>query len=155
MAALNTTERRAVIGFATVFGVLAAIALITAAGGDDPPRKTDTPAQLVGSVPATTSTTAAPTSAAPTTTEPATTAAPTTTTAATTTEAPTTTAAPTTLPPTTAAPTFTVPPTSRTPSVYYANCDDAIAAGAAPIQRGQPGYRSALDRDGDGTACDK
>ncbi|MFD7031355.1 excalibur calcium-binding domain-containing protein [Streptomyces sp. NPDC059917] len=31
---------------------------------------------------------------------------------------------------------------------------EAKAAGAAPIRRGEPGYRSALDRDGDGTACD-
>ncbi|MFC9293458.1 excalibur calcium-binding domain-containing protein [Streptomyces sp. NPDC057011] len=40
-------------------------------------------------------------------------------------------------------------------SAYYKNCDAAKAAGAAPIRRGQPGYRSALDRDGDGIACDK
>lgn len=40
-------------------------------------------------------------------------------------------------------------------SAYYANCSAAKAAGAAPIQRGQAGYRSALDRDGDGTACDR
>ncbi|MET3982627.1 excalibur calcium-binding domain-containing protein [Streptomyces sp. PvR034] len=39
--------------------------------------------------------------------------------------------------------------------VYYKNCTEAKAAGAAPIRRGEPGYRSALDRDGDGTACDK
>lgn len=36
----------------------------------------------------------------------------------------------------------------------YANCAEARAAGAAPIQRGEPGYSSKLDRDGDGTACD-
>jgi hypothetical protein len=40
-------------------------------------------------------------------------------------------------------------------SVYYRNCDAARAAGAAPIQHGQPGYRPALDGDHDGTACDK
>ncbi len=39
-------------------------------------------------------------------------------------------------------------------AVYYKNCAAARAAGAAPIQRGEPGYRSALDRDDDGTACD-
>jgi hypothetical protein len=39
-------------------------------------------------------------------------------------------------------------------SVYYANCTAAKAAGAAPIYRGQPGYRSALDRDKDGVACE-
>ncbi len=39
-------------------------------------------------------------------------------------------------------------------AVYYKNCAAARAAGAAPIHKGEPGYRSALDRDGDGTACD-
>ncbi len=39
-------------------------------------------------------------------------------------------------------------------AAYYANCAQARAAGAAPIRAGQPGYRAALDRDGDGTACD-
>jgi hypothetical protein len=38
--------------------------------------------------------------------------------------------------------------------VYYANCAAVRAAGKAPLRRGQPGYRSALDRDGDGVACD-
>ncbi|MEU9109109.1 excalibur calcium-binding domain-containing protein [Streptomyces xanthophaeus] len=40
-------------------------------------------------------------------------------------------------------------------STHYKNCDAAKAAGAAPIRKGQPGYRSALDKDGDGIACDK
>ena len=39
-------------------------------------------------------------------------------------------------------------------SVYFPNCDAARAAGAAPIRRGQPGYRPALDRDNDGIACE-
>jgi hypothetical protein len=39
-------------------------------------------------------------------------------------------------------------------NVYYANCTAARAAGAAPIYRGQPGYRPALDRDNDGVACE-
>ena len=38
--------------------------------------------------------------------------------------------------------------------VYFANCDAARAARAAPILRGQPGYRPALDRDNDGVACE-
>ncbi len=39
---------------------------------------------------------------------------------------------------------------------YYANCTAAKNAGAAPLRRGRDdGYRSALDRDGDGIACDK
>lgn len=40
-------------------------------------------------------------------------------------------------------------------AVYYKNCDAARAAGAAPIKSGEPGYRPGLDRDKDGTACDK
>ncbi len=37
---------------------------------------------------------------------------------------------------------------------YYANCDDARAAGVAPINRGDPGYRAALDPNGNGIACE-
>ena len=37
---------------------------------------------------------------------------------------------------------------------YYKNCSEARAAGAAPIHEGEPGYRRALDRDGDGIACE-
>lgn len=39
-------------------------------------------------------------------------------------------------------------------SPYYSNCSAARAAGAAPLRRGEPGYRSGLDRDGDGVACE-
>jgi Excalibur calcium-binding domain/Protein of unknown function (DUF1524) len=39
-------------------------------------------------------------------------------------------------------------------SVYYENCEAARAAGAAPVRRGDPGYGSHLDRDGDGSACE-
>lgn len=39
-------------------------------------------------------------------------------------------------------------------SVYYHNCNDARAAGAAPIYRGQPGYREGMDGDSDGIACE-
>ncbi|MEU3467648.1 excalibur calcium-binding domain-containing protein [Streptomyces sp. NPDC006687] len=54
------------------------------------------------------------------------------------------------------APAYPAPERTQEPSaVYYKNCDAAKAAGAAPIQRGQPGYREALDRDKDGIACDK
>ena len=38
---------------------------------------------------------------------------------------------------------------------YYANCTEAKAAGAAPLYRGDPGYRAKLDRDHDGIACEK
>lgn len=37
---------------------------------------------------------------------------------------------------------------------YYPNCSWARASGAAPISRGEPGYRSALDADDDGVACE-
>ena len=39
-------------------------------------------------------------------------------------------------------------------SAYYPNCSSARMAGAAPIDRGEPGYRVELDRDGDGRACE-
>lgn len=39
-------------------------------------------------------------------------------------------------------------------SIYFANCDAARAAGAAPVRRGDPGYSTRLDRDGDGTGCE-
>lgn len=55
----------------------------------------------------------------------------------------------------TPAPVPTTPvPTTPAPGVYYANCTAARNAGAAPIYRNEPGYRSALDRDGDGVACE-
>ncbi len=38
--------------------------------------------------------------------------------------------------------------------VYYANCTAARLAGAAPVRVGDPGYRAALDRDGDGVGCE-
>lgn len=37
----------------------------------------------------------------------------------------------------------------------YRSCAEAQAAGDVPLKRGQDaGYRRALDRDGDGWACD-
>ena len=43
------------------------------------------------------------------------------------------------------------PPNS---SVMYANCGEARAAGAAPLQAGSPGWNPKLDRDKDGVACE-
>ena len=43
----------------------------------------------------------------------------------------------------------------RSHEVYYENCDDARAKGAAPISAGQPGYRPALDSDSDGIGCEQ
>jgi hypothetical protein len=46
-------------------------------------------------------------------------------------------------------------PTTQPPAeVYYPNCTAVRAAGAAPIHRGEPGYSTKLDRDGDGIACE-
>lgn len=39
-------------------------------------------------------------------------------------------------------------------SVTYANCAEVKAAGKAPLHKGDPGYSSKLDRDGDGLACE-
>ncbi|MCB2832620.1 excalibur calcium-binding domain-containing protein [Streptococcus dysgalactiae] len=43
---------------------------------------------------------------------------------------------------------------AQTPRTYYANCTEMRSAGAAPIQQGQPGYATHLDRDHDGWACE-
>ena len=40
------------------------------------------------------------------------------------------------------------------PVVVYASCAAAKAGGGAPVHRGDPGYSPALDRDGDGVACE-
>lgn len=39
-------------------------------------------------------------------------------------------------------------------SVSYRNCTAVRQAGAAPIRRGDPGFGTHLDRDGDGVACE-
>jgi hypothetical protein len=36
----------------------------------------------------------------------------------------------------------------------FANCDEARAAGAAPVRRGDPRYGPHLDRDKDGVGCE-
>lgn len=47
-----------------------------------------------------------------------------------------------------------LPPPPAPTAPYYPSCAAARQAGAAPIYRGQPGYRAGLDRDNDGIACD-
>ena len=42
----------------------------------------------------------------------------------------------------------------REASVFYSGCNEARAAGAAPVYAGQPGYRADMDGDGDGIACE-
>lgn len=46
------------------------------------------------------------------------------------------------------------PARSSASGVYFRNCNEARAAGAAPFYRGQPGYRVEMDGDGDGIACE-
>jgi len=44
---------------------------------------------------------------------------------------------------------------SKSPDyVYFRYCDEARAAGKAPIYRGEAGYRPGLDADNDGIACE-
>jgi hypothetical protein len=44
--------------------------------------------------------------------------------------------------------------TPSTSSTFYRSCKEAWAVGAAPLYRGQPGYRTGLDGDLDGIACE-
>ena len=39
-------------------------------------------------------------------------------------------------------------------TVYFKSCKEARAAGYSDIKKGEPGYSSKLDRDGDGIACE-
>ena len=45
-------------------------------------------------------------------------------------------------------------PEPRQESMYFPNCKKAKEAGAAPLYRGDPGYREELHRDRDGIACE-
>lgn len=45
-------------------------------------------------------------------------------------------------------------PPVASPGRYYDSCAAARAAGVTPLLIGQPGYRSDLDGDGDGVACE-
>jgi hypothetical protein len=45
-------------------------------------------------------------------------------------------------------------PSTNGQTVYYQNCTAVKAAGKAPLHKGDPGYSSKLDRDGDGIACE-
>lgn len=40
------------------------------------------------------------------------------------------------------------------PGDQWGGCNDARAAGTAPIYRDEPGYRTDMDGDGDGIACE-
>jgi hypothetical protein len=39
-------------------------------------------------------------------------------------------------------------------TAYYAGCNEVRAAGKAPLHAGECGYRSDMDGDGDGVACE-
>lgn len=54
----------------------------------------------------------------------------------------------------TSRPTAAITPADPSVDVYYQNCDEVRRAGQAPLHRGDPGYRSGLDRDDDGLACE-
>ena len=59
--------------------------------------------------------------------------------------------------PTTPAPPAPIPTPTPAPipvPTVYKNCTEVRNAGAAPIYRGESGYSSKLDRDGDGIACE-
>lgn len=45
-------------------------------------------------------------------------------------------------------------PTVVEQSVSYSGCNEVRALGKAPLYAGQPGYRSSMDGDGDGIACE-
>jgi hypothetical protein len=45
-------------------------------------------------------------------------------------------------------------PAALEQSVHYSGCDVVRAAGKAPLHSGEPGYRSDMDGDGDGVACE-
>lgn len=47
------------------------------------------------------------------------------------------------------------PAAAPAPGAYVANCTEAWNLGVAPIRRGDAYYRPALDRDGDGIACEQ
>ncbi len=121
------------------------------------PTATPTPTPTPSVEPTTEPPTPEPTTEAPTpepTTEAPTTQAPKPTTQAPkpTTQAP----KPTTQAPRPKPTQVTQPPETAEPEPepYYANCTAVRAAGADPIRRGDPGYGSHLDRDGDGIACE-
>ncbi len=48
----------------------------------------------------------------------------------------------------------TYAPRVASSAVYYSGCNAVRAAGAAPLRRGEPGYRPEMDGDNDGIACE-
>jgi|GEM_PF-982474 len=54
----------------------------------------------------------------------------------------------------TAGATKKVKKTTGNSTVYFKSCKAAKAAGYSDMKRGEPGYSTNLDRDGDGVACE-
>lgn len=52
------------------------------------------------------------------------------------------------------APAAQTAPTSALYEPIYRSCREALQDGRVNIRRGEPGYRPALDADGDGIACE-
>jgi hypothetical protein len=50
--------------------------------------------------------------------------------------------------------TATTTTASSDTSVHYSGCNEVRAAGKAPLHSGDPGYRTDMDGDGDGVACE-
>lgn len=161
-----------------IVGVTSAAMVFGGAGNAEPPEEPNkTPAAIVSTTTNTapTSTTSAVTTSKTTTSKPTTTrkAEPSTTVTKTATVVETATAtvvetvvvtqpAPKPVEPNRQPQGFVAPPPAQTPtptpaqsSAYYSSCAEAKAAGAAPLYQGAPGYRSGLDKDGDGVACEK
>lgn len=49
---------------------------------------------------------------------------------------------------------FTEPVTAEE-NIHFSSCREAWENGYSDIHRGEPGYSSKLDRDGDGIACER
>jgi hypothetical protein len=124
-----------------VLMVAALLATLTACGGTDPGSDPVPTIETSDSTDTTPSPTTAPTTTTTTTPPPAAPAA----------EVPDVAPPPVQPAPYTPPP---EPPPAAPAEAHYANCAEARAAGAAPLHRGDPGYRSGLDRDGDGVACE-
>lgn len=156
-------RRLTTLAIVVVPAALMALVLLNPFSSGD---STDTAPDFLPTTPATTAATPAERSEKPARAERTPTSTPTQIASSTPTGPPTT---PTTTPtttevsprsatPTTTAPKTTPPTPSLTPTpaiVVYNSCAEVRAAGKAPLHRGDPGYSPALDRNGDGVACER
>jgi hypothetical protein len=148
-------------GAAAILIALIGLVLVNPFGGDDPGQASAPPVRDTATVPGTSEPTTAATEP-PVDTPSVTPSSPhtpkTTPTPVLTRETPTPTPIQTPKP-TTQSPTPTASRPSEAPAtqapVSYQNCAQARAAGKAPLHEGDPGYSRELDRNGDGTACER